>query len=560
MDLRTYMAILWRHKSVLVITTVCALLISAVGTQFIETRYRATTTVRLMTATRGSTEWVDYDLRYADRLMNTYAQVARSASVRNQLMTDLVLREVPVVVVDIVANTELMKISVDHTDGALAADAANYVAAILIRDGAQAATDAAQNTQNVITTAITAAELELNTARSNYERLRLELGDETAAPVIAAARTADLAEMAYETLVEQYQSSRIRDALQMPVLTVLDRAVAPTQPFQPRFFLILGLGLVFGFAGGLVLVFLFEHMNPQEALRQQWQPSRVLPEPNFQTALPMLTASHNGQYGRRDDHHAEADQNGVYQNGHQNGNGAGRRDEQQPWSFGQPTAQQLVETIWNRVDHGELPRSILIAGVAPFAERTQLAVDFAVTLVESGRKVVLLDCDFWEPALHRFFALPNETGLSNLLLQQSSLGESIWYSRASGVHVIPTGPKPHQPEQLITASAMGIVLNILTMQFDVVIINAPVLSKVADTVGVARYVDGVILSAENERRWQRHGLHAQQKLSHVNVPLLGILCPQWLSTSDAVPQRFPTRNGVRRGAQPISRVEYSQQW
>lgn len=537
MNLRTYLDILWRRKLVLLVTVVCAVAISAVGTQFIETRYRASTTLRLMTATSGSTEWVDYDLSYTDRLMNTYGQVARSASVNARLIDELELTEKPVIVVDLVANTELMKISVEYADATDAARIANHLADILIQDSGQSAAVAAQSLQNAISDAIDNAEVDLATARSNYARLRTEFGDETSEQVLLSAQMVELAEKNYEKLVEQYQYSQIRDALQMPMLTVLDRAADPLQPFQPQLPLNLALGFALGIAGGLVLIFLFENLSVHRSARYLADyprlPSALIPsDSEANAALPMLPSIEESP-SRTDI---------AYYNGNSEQQNGRNHSGYQPSQQRDSAFYQLYNTNWAQENANDQPHRIIIAGVTPFPERINLAFDFAADLVNNGKNVVLVDSDLWVPTLHSFLGLPNEIGLSSLLLQQCSISEATWLSQTFGVHVISAGPKPYHPEQLIGSSAMAVVLSVLAIQFDAVLIQAPTLNRMNDLAGLARYVDGILLSVADHDTWQQHERWVEQQLSQVNTPLLGVIIPQLSIREESLPENISRHN------------------
>lgn len=535
MDLRSFLAVLWRHKVVVVVTTVLALTISVVGTQFSENRYRASTTLRLMTATRGSIIWLDYDLNYADRLMNTYAQVARSASVRTQLANDLNLTEQPAVRVEIIANTELMKISTEHSDPLVAAKSANRVAELLIQDSAQSAMTAAESAQQAIAAAIAQSEQELLVARTNYEHLRTEFESETAATVIAAARAVDLAEKTSETLIEQYQFSQIRDALQTPMLTVLDQAVVPTQPFQPNSFLNLGIGLALGLIGGMGLAFLFENLTLHTISSPHTKSVKELPSPDSRLLLPPVSeVSRNALLAPQKPVVVEC---GVEHNNQ--------------------TFYPLHDAIWKLAANCERGRCILIVSVVSQMKDMEPSLVFTSSLVAKGKKVVLVDSDFHAPKLHQFLNLPNEVGLSTLLLQQSSLDETIWLSKRHGIYLIPAGPKPRHPEQLIASTAMDIVFDILTMQFDIVLVNAPTLSMTEDLALLAQYAQGIVLHVQDRNTWQRYESMVQQQLATGDSPLLGVIVQQTSTNSRYRANATHGSNGTSKLYQPLPPVTYS---
>ncbi len=550
MDLRSYLDILWRYKSVILITTVLTLLVAVGGAQFVEPQYRATVTLRLLTATRGSTDWVDYDLDYADRLMNTYAQIARSVSLREQLMAELALRQAPEVAVDVVANTELMKIRVENGDPVVVTTAANMLATILIDESTQSALAATQGTQSAIVAAMTQAEQRLATARQTYQALRAATEDDANADLIAAEQAVALAERSHAALVEQYQLSQVRDALQTPMLTVLDPATVPTQPFQPNLLLVVLLGLALGLVGGLVIALVMENLAQNRTMATGLVGGRALPALPAQTnstasralmppatmpsalsaqiaparAMAAQNGSHrdNGHYdkGHYDKGHYDK---GHHDNGHNKSQHSNGQHSNGQHSAAHHSVHQLRDLSWQLLNEGRQQHSLLVASIVPFAQSTQLVVDLATSLAQHGKKVVVVDCDFRKPQLQQLLQLPNEVGLSSLLLQQSSLGEALWLSQTKGIHVIPTGPMAHQPEELLASSALDIVFNILTMQFDIVLVNAPPLSVAADAVILARHVQGILLSIDEQQYWSRYEPMVEAQFAQVSTPLMGVV-------------------------------------
>src|SRR4051812_33177154 len=90
--------------------------IAAVVTASMEPEYTSSTTLRVSTAAIGSFEFLQYDLTYTDRLMNTYARIAASGPVVDELVQRLQLDHYPDISVDTVTGTELMQIQVKDKD------------------------------------------------------------------------------------------------------------------------------------------------------------------------------------------------------------------------------------------------------------------------------------------------------------------------------------------------------------------------------------------------------------------------------------------------------------
>lgn len=139
MELSDYWEVIGRRRWVIVTTLVFALAATILGTLLLTPRYEASATLRVATATTGSVDFFSYDIDYADRLMNTYLNLATTRPVLQELSRRLEftepLREVATWFdLEIPANTELIRVVAEHPDPEQAAAIANTLADILIEE------------------------------------------------------------------------------------------------------------------------------------------------------------------------------------------------------------------------------------------------------------------------------------------------------------------------------------------------------------------------------------------------------------------------------------------
>lgn len=137
MELSFYLAILWRRKWIVFVTTFVTVAVVVAGTLMMPSIYTASATLRVL-ASEGSADWLQYDTDYTNRLMNTYVEIATSNPVLEELRQRLGLEEPPEVKTEILGNSELLQVMVEDQNPVLAAQAANVLAEILI---AQSRTD-----------------------------------------------------------------------------------------------------------------------------------------------------------------------------------------------------------------------------------------------------------------------------------------------------------------------------------------------------------------------------------------------------------------------------------
>ena len=256
MELRTYLAILDRRRWVIAITAAATLLVAAIGTLLMPPVYTAATTLRIIAAANLSGDYVSFDsIMYATRLQNTYAKIATSDGLLDELARRLGLNERPKVRVEVPANSELMQISVESRDPVLAAQAASALAEILMARAREAPTTAAQSARQALAGRLAELEGELEGARGADQALAGASG------AALARRSLELKEERYARLADQYERARLAEALRPDLMSVLEPASVPEAPTRPRKALNLAVALLLGLVGGVGMAFLVERLD-----------------------------------------------------------------------------------------------------------------------------------------------------------------------------------------------------------------------------------------------------------------------------------------------------------
>lgn len=155
--------------------------------------------------------------------------------------------------------------------------------------------------------------------------------------------------------------------------------------------------------------------------------------------------------------------------------------------------------------------SVSLASTHPIVVVTSARADEGKTLVCSnlaasfaigGWKVIAVDLDFRRPSLHEAYRIGNEPGLSDVVQEQIPLTDALQYvefertGRETGMYVLTTGSPVAQPAELIGSRRMTRVLEALSEQADLVLIDAPPVLPVADTLIAARSATGALLVIE----------------------------------------------------------------
>lgn len=168
-------------------------------------------------------------------------------------------------------------------------------------------------------------------------------------------------------------------------------------------------------------------------------------------------------------------------------------------------------------------KSILITSVGPGDGKSIVAANLAVAWAQSGSRAVLVDCDLRKPVLHRIFSVGNAPGLTGHLTGKASLEEVIKPSKVSGLDIIPAGPVPPNPAELLQSKVMASTVERLRELYDVIIFDGAPVIAVTDAAVMASQADGTVLVIRAHEVPKDVASHAKTLLDQANARLLGVV-------------------------------------
>ena len=131
--------------------------------------------------------------------------------------------------------------------------------------------------------------------------------------------------------------------------------------------------------------------------------------------------------------------------------------------------------------------TLVITSTVPEESKSNVAINLALTLAESGKKVALIDCDLRKPVLHRYLkAGHHEKGVSNVLSNQGTLEEALQGIQEMNLTFLPAGTPPPNPSEMLSQPQMKAMVETLRQKFDFVIMDAPPVSVVTDAAVIGR--------------------------------------------------------------------------
>ncbi len=175
---------------------------------------------------------------------------------------------------------------------------------------------------------------------------------------------------------------------------------------------------------------------------------------------------------------------------------------------------------------GRAPKSLLVTSSLPSEGKTTTAVNTALSLAQTGAKVLIIDADMRRPRLHSTFEVENSRGLSTLLSSEMSEAETLQVIKrheASGLHLLTSGPVPPNPAELIGSEQMRRLFSTLESNFTHIVVDSPPIASFTDGVLVASMVDGVLLVLHGGKSSRDVARRSRQLLLDVGAKIFGVV-------------------------------------
>ena len=171
-------------------------------------------------------------------------------------------------------------------------------------------------------------------------------------------------------------------------------------------------------------------------------------------------------------------------------------------------------------------KTILITSSVPEEGKTNVAVNLAMTIAASGKRVVLVDCDLCKATISRYLRIPrNHAGLTNVITSkdEGALAAALVRVKDSGITVLAAGTIPPNPTELLSAPMTEKIFASLQKAFDYVIVDTPPVSLVTDAAVLCRMADGVLLVVRPGVTTIQSAQLSKKNLEAVNAHILGVV-------------------------------------
>jgi polysaccharide biosynthesis transport protein len=296
----------------------------------------------------------------------------------------------------------------------------------------------------------------------------------------------------YTMLLKKFKETSVAENIKMDNIRFVDKAEVPFFPIRPKRGRDIFLGCLLGLLGAFSLAFFLEYLDQGINLPEDIKHHLHIP---FLGIIPLSEAyTADGT-----DHYLET--------------------INAPRSQISESYRGIRTNILFSLAEKE-PQSILFTSALAQEGKTTTAANLAIAMAQYGYKVVLIDSDFHRPRVRKLFSVPQEEGLSNLLIGNKDIKEALFETYVKNLYVMPSGPIPPNPSEILGSKRMQILVSQLKLRFNKIIIDSSPIVPLSDSLVMAKSVDGVVLvvNAGTPRKAVRS---AVEKFEGIQVPILG---------------------------------------
>ncbi len=312
----------------------------------------------------------------------------------------------------------------------------------------------------------------------------------------------------YEGLLQKLKEAGVTAGLRSNNIRPVDIARTPTSPAEPDIPRNLGFAFILGLTSGVGLAFLLEGIDNTVRTPEQAQAISGLPSLGM---IPMGSKSNGETSAKR----------GLVV--------TGGREPVELVTQSRPQSQmaesyRALRTSLLLTSVGAPPKIILVTSALPREGKTTTSVNTAIVLAQKGTRVLLIDADLRRPSIHKALGISSRIGLSNVLtggatLQQATVRSTLM----ANLYILPAGPPPPNPAELMASAQMVDLLAELRDQYDHVIVDTPPTLSVTDAVVLSTRADAVVLVIRSAQTTKPALRRARDILAQVNARVAGVL-------------------------------------
>lgn len=340
---------------------------------------------------------------------------------------------------------------------------------------------------------------EFEAARAEEERLRAQVAQLSASVLnqrgqriryTILQRDVDTNRSLYDALLQRYKEIGVAGGIGTAVASVVDRGTVPGGAFSPNLYLNLAigaaLGLILGMLAAIALEFINDTIKTPDDVRNKLQLPFLGGIPSAKAAKPI--------------------------------------DELKDVLSPVTEAYLSTATALQFVTEGGAPKTLLVTSTRPAEGKSTSALALAQAFTRLGKTVLLIDADMRRPA---FVTGRDDIGLSHILTNASALNEHVLRTDVENFWIMPSGPIPPSPPELIASARFAALVADAAATFDHVVIDGPPVIGLADSPLLSTIVQATLMVVESGRTRTRAAVEAQNRLRTAGAHMIGAVLTRY---------------------------------
>jgi succinoglycan biosynthesis transport protein ExoP len=300
-------------------------------------------------------------------------------------------------------------------------------------------------------------------------------------------READTNRSLYDALLQRYKEVGVAAGIGSSPVSIVDHAEVPTGPFRPNLLMNMTIGLLVGLISGIAaavaLDVLYDTIKTREDVRVKLRLACL-------GAIPKAT---NGEFSE---------------------------NLKDPRSEVSEAYASVLASLRYSTDEG-LPRTLMVTSTKPSEGKSSTSLAIAQNLARLGGSVLLIDGDLRKPV----FRTTNETvGLTHLLTGEARhSAEHISATQIENLYLLPAGPIPPNPADLLSSGRAAALIRELESQYDNIVVDAPPVMGLADSLLLASITNNVLFVVESGKTRTKAALEALGLIRNTGAHILGAI-------------------------------------
>jgi capsular exopolysaccharide synthesis family protein len=323
--------------------------------------------------------------------------------------------------------------------------------------------------------------LEMNTRMIEYNVLKREV---------------DTNKNLYDSLLRRTKETEVSKELETTTISIVDLANVPKAPFSPNRKRDISAGVTMGLLLGVIFAFILEYLDSTVKTAEDIE---------LYVRLPFLGYVPSARREAKSEQEIDL----IAHKSPRSRITEAYRSVRTSIIFSSPEDKPL--------------KTILVTSTSPQEGKTTVSINLGIVFAHANEKTLIMEGDLRKPRIARSLGLANDVGVSSYLTGNKGLEEVIKSTPIPNLFIVPSGPKPPNPSELLISGKTSQFLEELQKKFDRIIIDSPPTFSVADSVILANKVDGVIDIIRSGFLNIDVILRGRQRLSEAKARILGVV-------------------------------------